>query len=46
MSDTPTITLNARYYRALPIDSPGYEQVTFELPVAQTALIGMHCWNI
>jgi nicotinamidase-related amidase len=41
-----TLKLSARYYRALPIDRPGYEPVTFELPVKQTALIGMHCWNI
>jgi len=41
-----TLKLNARYYRALPIDRPGHEPVTFDLPVKQTALIGMHCWNI
>ena len=46
MSDSSVIKLDARYYRALPIDNPGYESVTFELPVARTALIGMHCWNI
>jgi nicotinamidase-related amidase len=46
MSGSPTLKFNARYYRARPIDSPGYEQVTFDLPVAQTALVGMHCWNI
>ena len=46
MSDSANIHLNARYYRALPIDSPGYESVTFELPIARTALVGMHCWNI
>lgn len=46
MSNTPTLKLNARYYRALPIDNPGYESVTFDLPVARTAFIGMHCWNI
>ncbi|MDE2698357.1 MAG: isochorismatase family protein [Gemmatimonadota bacterium] len=41
-----TYSLNARYYRALPIDAPGYESVRLELPVAKTALIGLHCWNI
>ncbi len=46
MSDSPALKLNARYYRARPIDNPGFEPVTFDLPVAHTALIGMHCWNI
>ena len=41
-----TLQLAARYYRALPIDRPGYEQVTLSLPVDKTALVGMHCWNI
>ena len=41
-----TIKLNARHYRALPADRPGYEHEVMDLPVAQTALIGMHCWNI
>ena len=41
-----TLSLNTRYYRALPIDAPGYESVHLELPVENTALIGMHCWNI
>ena len=40
------LQLAARYYRALPIDRPGYEQVTLSLPVDKTALVGMHCWNI
>ena len=40
------LQLDARYYRALPIDRPGYEQVTLSLPVDKTALVGMHCWNI
>jgi nicotinamidase-related amidase len=44
--DEAALELAARYYRALPIDDPGYEQVTLSLPVARTALIGMHCWNI
>ena len=41
-----TLRLPSRYYRALPIDDPGYEEEVFELGVAQTALVGMHCWNI
>ncbi len=41
-----TCSLNARYYRALPIDAPGYESVRLALPVENTALIGLHCWNI
>ena len=41
-----TLRLPSRYYRALPIDDPGYEEEVFELVVAQTALVGMHCWNI
>lgn len=41
-----TLRLSSRYYRALPIDDPGYEEEVFELGVAQTALVGMHCWNI
>ncbi len=40
------ICLPSRYYRALPIDDPGYEEETLELPLASTALVGMHCWNI
>ena len=31
------LQLDARYYRALPIDRPGYEQVTLSLPVDKTA---------
>jgi nicotinamidase-related amidase len=46
MSEDRTLKLKARHYRALPIDNPGYEEEIIELPVAQTALIGMHCWNI
>ena len=42
MSDSATIQLDARYYRALPIDNPGYDSVTFELPIRRTALIGLH----
>ena len=41
-----TMELRARYYRALPINDAGYEDVSFELEINKTALIGMHCWNI
>ena len=40
------LKLKTRYYRALPADSPGYEEEVFELPAETTALLGMHCWNI
>lgn len=40
------ISLKVRHYRALPIDAPGYEEEIFALPVDETALVGMHCWNI
>ncbi len=45
-SAAPTLRLAARYYRALPTDRPGYEQVALTLPVEKTALVAMHCWNI
>ena len=41
-----TMALETRYYRALPIDDPGYEEETLSLSLASTALVGMHCWNI
>jgi len=41
-----TIKIKTRYYRALPIDNPGYEEEAFELPLEKVALVGMHCWNI
>jgi len=40
------MTLNIRYYRARPIDMPGYEYECLELPLEKTALVVMHCWNI
>lgn len=40
------IHLPVRYYRALPIDAPGYENEVFDLSMDRTAFIGMHCWNI
>ncbi|NKB67397.1 MAG: isochorismatase family protein [Candidatus Latescibacteria bacterium] len=43
---TQTMDLKARYYRALPIDDPGLEEVQFNLDLQHTALVGMHCWNI
>ncbi len=41
-----TLKIKTRYYRALPIDTAGYEEEEFELPLEKTALVGMHCWNI
>jgi nicotinamidase-related amidase len=41
-----TLDLKVRHYRALPTDNPGYEEEILELPVEQTAFVGMHCWNI
>lgn len=46
MTAPSTISLSAQYYRALPIDNPGHEPITFTLSLSQTALMGMHCWNI
>ncbi len=46
MSKSTVLRLDARYYRALPIDKSGFEDVTFELPVDKAAFVGMHCWNI
>lgn len=43
---TKALHLKARYYRALPVDAPGYEEEILELPLERTALVGMHCWNI
>jgi nicotinamidase-related amidase len=40
------IRLKTRYYRALPTDRAGFEEETLELRPEQTALVGMHCWNI
>lgn len=41
-----TISLNTRYYRAIPIDATGYEEETLELDPERTAVVIMHCWNI
>ena len=46
LSVEKALQLSARYYRALPTDRPGYEEVILSLPLKKTALIGMHCWNI
>ena len=43
---TSTLSLKARYYRALPIDEPGLETVGLDIEVGRTALVGMHGWNI
>ncbi len=41
-----TLQLAARYYRSVPTNRAGYEDVILSLPVDKTALIGLHCWNI
>ena len=38
--------LAARYYRALPVDAPGYEPIALDLDPTRTAFVGIHCWNI
>ena len=38
--------LAARYYRALPVDAPGYESIHLDLDPTRTAFVGIHCWNI
>ena len=40
------LRLNGRYYRTIPPSSPGYETEALELPVEQTALVPLHCWDI
>ena len=40
------LQLAARYYRSVPTDRAGYEEVVLSLPVEKTALVGIHCWNI
>ena len=46
MADLSSRVLDARFYRALPVDAPGYEPIELILSLPHTALIGMHCWNI
>lgn len=41
-----SLRLRTRYYRALPVDAPGYEAEVRDLPVERTALVVVHCWNI
>lgn len=40
------LRLKVRYYRCLPADRAGHEEEILELPVARTAFVGLHCWNI
>jgi len=40
------LKLRTRYYRALPVTNPGYEEEIVELDPKKTAILGMHCWNI
>ncbi|MEA3400879.1 MAG: isochorismatase family protein [Armatimonadota bacterium] len=40
------LELTGRYYRSIPITDPGYEEEPLRLPVDETALVSLHCWNI
>ena len=40
------LVLTGRYYRTIPIDTPGYEEETLELDADKTTFVGLHCWNI
>lgn len=41
-----TLRLTGRYYRTIPVTDPGYAEEPLELPVAETALVSLHCWNV
>jgi nicotinamidase-related amidase len=41
-----SLELPVRYYRAVPIDNPGYEDEILSLDVNTTAIVAIHCWNI
>ena len=41
-----TLTLTGRYYRSIPITDTGVEEEPLALPVRETALVSLHCWNI
>jgi len=43
---SPVLRLTGRYYRTIPITDTGYAEELLELPLAQTALVSLHCWNI
>lgn len=40
------LRLTGRYFRTIPITDPGYEEEPLQLPLANTALVSLHCWNI
>ena len=40
------LTLKGRYYRTVPLTSPGYAEEDLELDLDRTALISLHCWNV
>jgi nicotinamidase-related amidase len=40
------LILKGRYYRTIPIDSPGYEFEILELDPEKTAFVELHCWDI
>lgn len=46
MSMNATLELKVRYYRGLPADQAGLEEDVLQLPIAKTAFVGLHCWNI
>ncbi len=41
-----TLCLTGRHYRSIPITDTGYEEEPLALPLAETALVSLHCWNI
>lgn len=41
-----TLDLTGRYYRTIPITDTGYAEEPLALPVAETALVSLHCWNV
>ena len=40
------LVLKGRYYRTIPVTSPGYEEEELGLDADRTALVVLHCWNI
>ena len=40
------LSLNGRYYRAIPLDKGGYETQAVELDADKTTLVVLHCWDI
>jgi len=41
-----TLHLTGRYYRSIPFTDTGYEEEPLALPLAETALVSLHCWNV